>query len=261
MVPARSESVTSPGRDGAPANRTNGMEPPEHGGAFIPTDIDEAPPTMSLLDSGARAEPWSAAQEASFGLRRRRAGDDLLARSAEDWARWVMVYGMPAGCVAEVVDHFRVYGQVVENRVGQGNWVLLRYATVLQARKALASGNHARISGGRIMVGTSAIDAAAAAQLVVDDDATERLARRCASPPPAHVPLGGGARLRPPRQRSPALPSAIGYAPPVRPRATVRRVAAIDDSDLLQEAPRARKWNVCDRIYQYIFSGTRAVHD
>ena len=50
----------------------------------------------------------------------------------------VVVFGLPADSVQNVLRKFQEFGDIVDYHVGQGNWMIIRYATALQAEKALS---------------------------------------------------------------------------------------------------------------------------
>ncbi|CAM9465506.1 unnamed protein product, partial [Chrysoparadoxa australica] len=87
--------------------------------------------------------------------------------NADPWENWVVVYGFPGDRMEAVFREFRQYGQVAAHKIGQGNWMFIRYTTRLQAEKAFASGNGLVIGGG-IMLGVRKMDSEVASQLAFD---------------------------------------------------------------------------------------------
>jgi hypothetical protein len=126
----------------------------------------------------------------------------------------------------------------VEQRAGQGNWLFLRYATRLQADKAVASGNGAVLPGG-IMLGARRLDAASAVRMGMDGSSSLSL------------DLGMGTR-----PMSPAI-GAGGSLRGLQPLKDIQHAGPadiIDDSDLLLEQPRHRRGNICQRLMRWLLS-------
>ncbi|CAM9466884.1 unnamed protein product [Discosporangium mesarthrocarpum] len=77
----------------------------------------------------------------------------------EDMSRstWVVVWGVPEGAANDVFLMFQRFGDIVEQRGMPGsNWLYLRFATRLQAEKALCAGHGAFLSE-RVMLGVQEV--------------------------------------------------------------------------------------------------------
>jgi len=69
---------------------------------------------------------------------------------------WVTVFGYPSGSGAAVLRHFQGCGEVHQHRAEPGNWMHIKYASKVQASRALAqNGQYIRIGGdlGVVMIG------------------------------------------------------------------------------------------------------------
>ncbi|KAL0479612.1 hypothetical protein AKO1_007723, partial [Acrasis kona] len=64
---------------------------------------------------------------------------------------WVTVFGFPLSKVSFVLKQFSHYGDVLDHRVGSGNWIHILYSTKLQADKALSK--NGKIFDSILMVG------------------------------------------------------------------------------------------------------------
>ncbi|CAM9225988.1 unnamed protein product, partial [Scytosiphon promiscuus] len=72
-------------------------------------------------------------------------------------ATWVVVWGVPLGKGNEVLTRFLNFGDVEEQRGHPGsNWLYLKYATRLQAEKALAAGHGSRLTD-TVMLGVQRV--------------------------------------------------------------------------------------------------------
>ncbi|CAB1116319.1 unnamed protein product [Ectocarpus sp. CCAP 1310/34] len=138
-------------------------------------DDDDDIPTRSLADDPDDVRDGGVLFGGGEGLRSRRGGggDDRMGggggfggfNAAPDTQRatWVVVWGVPPGKSNQVLIRFLQFGDVVEQRGQPGsNWLYLKYATRLQAEKALAAGHGSRLTD-TVMLGV---------QRVLDDEDT-----------------------------------------------------------------------------------------
>lgn len=232
----------------------NGAEP-----SMNRRPIDEdAPPTVSLLDSrDFMTSPMftrtEMARNHTLGLRQRKAP----VPSTDEWAEWMIVFGFPPEAESAVVREFQAFGRIVEQKQGQGNWLLLRYATPLQAEKALACGNGLRLLNGHVIVGTRKLDARSAQEVTIApstrppvplfgaDTSSARREEKEGEPVGSERRTGLGA-LKPSTAWS-------TFTAPVSSQLRGGAANDIDDSDLLEELPR-RDGNICQRIMSRIMS-------
>eukprot|EP00903_Cladosiphon_okamuranus_P017556 g16170.t1 len=222
------------------------LVPVESGGGernVMDDDDDDDMPTRSLADLlDIRDDGDNAAAE---GLRYRRGGavgggrglrvgggsGDILRgggggiraeRPDTQRATWVVVWGVPPGSATEVLTRFLQFGHVEEQRGQPGsNWLYLKYATRLQAEKALAAGHGSRLTD-TVMLGV---------QRISDDETWQSL--REGRIPPLNAAQPMLARVR---------------APPGR--ATTGDAMEVDDADLLGTPPQRPSGDrsVCGRI-------------
>ncbi|KAH7729498.1 CBN-NPP-19 protein [Aphelenchoides avenae] len=80
---------------------------------------------------------------------------DSLARSgpeAADGDYWVTVFGFPPDNFDTVLEIFGRHGNIVSHKKPpEGNWVHIRYSSVIHAQQALA--RNAKVTGGKMMLG------------------------------------------------------------------------------------------------------------
>jgi Nup53/35/40-type RNA recognition motif len=67
--------------------------------------------------------------------------------------RWVTVFGFSRDRTTEVLHGFQKYGEIEQHRMGTGNWLHMRYATKLQAQRALSK--NGKILNGDLMLGVA----------------------------------------------------------------------------------------------------------
>ena len=67
-------------------------------------------------------------------------GLDRQRGAANDWSRWVVIFGVPQNEDARMqcVRIFMAFGEIMERKVGRGNFLFLKYGTALEASKAAA---------------------------------------------------------------------------------------------------------------------------
>lgn len=180
-------------------------------------DESLAPPTLSLLSEMEVLPPPSVAPVVSEAL------DDRL-------ASWIVVYGLDAEACRDpvpVLVKYRAFGDIREHEVGRGNWLFVRYASRLQAEKALAQ-PAMLLDGGATLVAAlrPTPDVAFKFGLHLNPDGSSLAASRSQLPPPQHFNV-----LRPPPQY---------------------------DHDDLRDDPynyiRRRKRGLCARLMAYLFS-------
>jgi hypothetical protein len=63
----------------------------------------------------------------------------------------VTIFGFPSNFTGDVMRKFQSYGEVVNHKIGPGNWIHLQYRTTLQAQKALSQ--NGECFKGAIMLG------------------------------------------------------------------------------------------------------------
>jgi nuclear pore complex protein Nup53 len=149
---------------------------------------------------------------------------------------WVTVFGFPPSAISDVLRRFQGFGEVVDHRAS-GNWLHVRYATRLQAEKALCQ-NGALINNGMIMVGVRRCNAQTLSQL---QSANNRDVRGVSSGP------ADAER----RNRSRGL---AGTQRAYQQNARRQHMAAADDADIMQ-TPRKRE-GVCPRLMKFLFGST-----
>ncbi|CAM9208721.1 unnamed protein product, partial [Ectocarpus fasciculatus] len=139
-------------------------------------DDDDDIPTRSLADVPDDVRDGGVLFGGGEGLRSRRAGGggrgggggDRMGggldgiggyNAAPDTQRatWVVVWGVPPGKSNQVLIRFLQFGDVVEQRGHPGsNWLYFKYATRLQAEKALAAGHGSRLTD-TVMLGVQRV--------------------------------------------------------------------------------------------------------
>ncbi|CAM9524118.1 unnamed protein product [Ectocarpus sp. 4 AP-2014] len=136
-------------------------------------DDDDDIPTRSLADEPDDVRDGEVLFGGGEGLRSRRGGggggggDDRMGggggiggfNTASDTQRatWVVVWGAPPGKSNQVLIRFLQFGDVVEQRGQPGsNWLYFKYATRLQAEKALAAGHGSRLTD-TVMLGVQRV--------------------------------------------------------------------------------------------------------
>jgi len=84
------------------------------------------------------------------------AGGDYSTCGADDAdpGVWVTVYGFPPSAANFILTQAALWGHVLEHRIpAQGNWMHLKFASRLQARKALA--RNGRLLTDTLMIGVA----------------------------------------------------------------------------------------------------------
>ncbi|CAM9123821.1 unnamed protein product [Sphacelaria rigidula] len=200
-------------------------------------DEDDDLPTRSLVDT----DPADVAGQLAGGIRQRRGGESQEAarnggrfgsRIDPDAKRdtWVVVWGVPPGKSNDVLSCFSQFGHVEEQRgVPDSNWLYLKYATRLQAEKALAAGHGSRLTN-TVMLGV---------QKVVEDEVWYSLREGRIPPLAAAQPLLG-----------------TGSSTSARPSTAQRSgrdEQTVDDADLLGAPPQRPRGeaSICGRIKQF----------
>eukprot|EP00617_Octactis_speculum_P023447 CAMPEP_0185754894 /NCGR_PEP_ID=MMETSP1174-20130828/13471_1 /TAXON_ID=35687 /ORGANISM="Dictyocha speculum, Strain CCMP1381" /LENGTH=287 /DNA_ID=CAMNT_0028433279 /DNA_START=10 /DNA_END=874 /DNA_ORIENTATION=+ len=163
------------------------------------------------------------------------------------WSRWVVVFGLPVhekDADIMTVRSFMAMGEVIESHRGSGNFIFLKFATALQATRALAQ-NPTFLSS-TSLVGVTALTPDKAEKLGFRfredgtamltggiDSVGNRVMNRNAS---ATYKGSGHYQMRHGMQRRPYM---IG-----------------DDMDILQ--PPRRHVNICKQIMQWLFNWKHA---
>ena len=136
------------GRNIATSNITNQQLPPpvthSLSSRFGKSDKPGGPPVHSLFSSTASPAapcdntPQPSVSQASFSTT---TGADYsgVYEDSSDVGTWVTVFGFPPSAASYVLTQAAMWGHVLEHRTpAQGNWMHLKFASRLQARKALA---------------------------------------------------------------------------------------------------------------------------
>ena len=137
---------------------------------------------MSPPGATSAAAPLALGEQPSAAFPVGRAVDD-----AERWRTWDVCFGFAAGdttSALRVLQRFQQLGEVLEHRVGRGNWLFLRYATALQTEKA------------RAQSGVLVSDGALVAVEAVTRESAERLGLAALLDGAAPPALADGAPLR-----------------------------------------------------------------
>lgn len=138
----------------------------------------------------------------------------------------VVVFGLPADSVQNVLRKFQEFGDIVDYHVGQGNWMIIRYATPLQAEKAL--GQTSVLLSSNVLLGVMKL--------------TSQLARRL------NIQIRDGDTVQPVRPQEKAT---LGAREAVAMK-NYRRFMDVDDSDILQ--PPKRRKNICTQLLEAVFN-------
>jgi len=124
-----------------------------------------APPTKSILD-------WETSYQLptdglSYGLNESKSTQ--IVSDQNNLNQWVFVFGFPPSKATETLRIFSNFGKIIEKKSGEGNWMLFKYSTALEAKKAKMNGNFYRLSDGRTFVSTRDTDLAFLQTLRVDE--------------------------------------------------------------------------------------------
>eukprot|EP01029_Cantina_marsupialis_P027937 TRINITY_DN774201_c0_g1_i1.p1 TRINITY_DN774201_c0_g1~~TRINITY_DN774201_c0_g1_i1.p1 ORF type:complete len:243 (+),score=44.48 TRINITY_DN774201_c0_g1_i1:98-826(+) len=112
--------------------------------AIVAHKSSQLPPTASLTDESAFARPQN------MGMHQK----DPMDEEVIDTDSWITIFGFPEVAISAVLRRMQKFGQIVEHRIGSGNWLHLRYQTQLQARQALSdNGWRSTIEGKPFMIG------------------------------------------------------------------------------------------------------------
>mmetsp|Transcript_109773 Transcript_109773/g.319304 ORF Transcript_109773/g.319304 Transcript_109773/m.319304 type:complete len:163 (-) Transcript_109773:2250-2738(-) len=151
------------------------------------------------------------------------------------WAYWVVVYGFASDDAAAVmtVRSFMAFGEVVESHQGTGNVMFLKYASPLQASKAVAQ-NPVFLTPTQ-MVGVSQLNEEIARRLgfFLRPDGTAEVAGPLQSPAARNASR--------PYEGTPSSAMRQGLQP--RPY--------VDDTAIMR--PPRRHVNCCKRVMQWVF--------
>ena len=247
LTPTDPPSFASPGAAGAPPPRASlagqlGSPLPMRSHMDLSSPPAAGALMMSPPGATSAAAPLALGEQPSAAFPVGRAVDD-----AERWRTWVVVFGFAAGdttSALRVLQRFQQLGEVLEHRVGRGNWLFLRYATALQTEKA------------RAQSGVLVSDGALVAVEAVTAESAERLGLLAL--------LDGAAEPNPQADDTPLRGrdgEAMRWTEPVAchdralQQSAARRSYAFDASrDMLQ--PRRRMWyhNVCKFVADFFFN-------
>lgn len=162
----------------------------------------------------------------------------LVGLVRDQWSCWVVVFGLAGGEAEDVavqtVRAFMAFGQVVESHLGAGNFMFLKYASPLQASKAVTQ-NPTPLST-TVLVGVTALTADLASRLGFVLNHND-----------GSVTVIGGARASLTDAQNTARMEGIG-----RQDGLPRRPYIVDESEILR-TPK-RHVNICRRIMQFLFS-------
>ncbi|CAM9263741.1 unnamed protein product [Laminaria digitata] len=195
-------------------------------------DDDDDMPTRSLADSHDVRDDLLG----KGGLRQRRGGHGgavgaVNAEPDEQRATWVVVWGVPPGKSNDVLSSFLQFGHIEEQRgAPDSNWLYFKYATRLQAEKALAAGHGSRLTE-TVMLGV---------QRVNEDEVWQALREGRIPPLAAGQPVLGRETSR----------GAAGRGRSSNVQRSSGGPTQVDDADLLDAPPQRPRGDrgVCGRV-------------
>lgn len=165
------------------------------------------------------------------------------------WNSWIVIFGFSAShSVHGILQLFQEYGEIVQHRVGEGNWLFIRYAHPVQAERAASS--HLVYLSSTSVVGVQQMSTALGKQLNVTLSADGWIQQPTFAHSAQETPASkAGEAARHPlllatenaglRRR---VPTADASAPPGE-----------DLQDSLYVKPRRRK-SICEQIVDYFWA-------